>query len=77
MMRRLHTEKVPISARRDQADLESLFGEEAAAEVLRFIKNTKVGRPLVKEENKDDYWDVEQLDQESGKEEVMVADGGQ
>jgi hypothetical protein len=55
MMRGLRARKAPISAMRDRADLETLFGEEATAEVLRFIENTEVGRPLVKEENREDY----------------------
>jgi hypothetical protein len=42
-----------------QCNLETLFGEKATAEVLRFIENTEVGRPPVKEENREDYWDIE------------------
>jgi hypothetical protein len=59
IMRGLCAGKVPISAMRDRADLETLFGEKATAEVLRFIENTEVGRPPVKEENREDYWDIE------------------
>jgi hypothetical protein len=77
MMRGLRARKVPISAMRDRADLETLFGEEATAEVLRFIENTEVGRPPVKEENREDYWDIEQLDQRSDRAEVISEDGGE
>ena len=59
----MRAEEIVISARRDQADLESLFRDVATRAVLRFIENTEVGRPMTKEENKDDYWDVERLDQ--------------
>jgi hypothetical protein len=77
MMRGLRARKVPISAMRDRADLETLFGEEATAEVLRFIENTEVGQPPVKEENREDYWDIEQLDQRSDGAEVISEDGGE
>jgi hypothetical protein len=77
MMRGLHARKVPINAMRDRADLETLFEEEATAEVLRFIESTEVGRPQVKEENREDYWDIEQLDQRSDGAEVIPEDGGE
>lgn len=77
MIRGLRVRKVHISAMRDRADLETLFGEEATAEVLRFIENTEVGQPPVKEENREDYWDIEQLDQRSDGAEVISEDGGE
>jgi hypothetical protein len=77
MMRGLRARKVPVSAMRDRADLETLFGEEATTEVLQFIENTEVGRPPVKEENREDYWDIEQLDQRSDGAEVISEDGGE
>jgi hypothetical protein len=77
MMRGMRAERVTISARRDSADLENLFGETAAEEVLRFIGNTEVGRPMTKEENRDDCWDIEQLDQRSEEAEVIPEDGGE
>jgi hypothetical protein len=77
MMRGLCAGKVPISAMRDRADLETLFGEKATAEVLRFIENTEVGRPPVKEKNREDCWDIEQLDQRSDGAEVISEDGGE
>jgi len=43
--------------------LESLFRDEATKEVLRFIGNSEVGRPMTREENRDDYWGIERLDQ--------------
>lgn len=76
MMRGLRAREIPISAMRDEADLQTLLGEAATAEVPRFIGNTEVGRPLVKEENGEDYWDIEQLDQRAEEEEVMVEDDG-
>ena len=65
----------PIIARRDRADLETLSREEATAVVLRFVENTEVSRPLVKEENKDDYWDIDKLDQREEEEELMEGGG--
>lgn len=62
MMRGMRAMEIPISAMRDEVDLMTMFGEAATAEVLRFIGNTEVGRPLVKEGNKEDYWDIKQLD---------------
>ena len=55
MMRRMRAEEIFISARRDQADLWSLFRGVATRAVLRFIGNTEVGRLMAKEENRDDY----------------------
>jgi hypothetical protein len=77
MIRGMRAERVCISPRRDSADLENLFGEEAIKEVLRFIGNTEVGRPMTKEENRDDYWDIEQLDHRSDEVEVIPEDGGE
>jgi hypothetical protein len=76
MLRELRAKKVLISARRDQADLKTLFGAEATAEVLWFIDNTEVGRRLIKEENSDDSWDIESLDRSANEEEVRVDSGG-
>ena len=63
LLRGMRAEDIANSARRDRADLESLFRDVATKEVLRFIGNSEVGRPMTKEENKDDYWDIERLDQ--------------
>ena len=76
-MRGMRAEEVTISARRDRADLESLFRDEATKEVLRFIGNTEVGRPMTKEGNRDDYWDIEKLDQRSSEVEVVSENGGE
>ena len=57
--------------------MESLFRDETVKEVLRFIGNTEVGRPMTKEENRDDYWDVERLDQRLDEAEVISEDGGE
>jgi hypothetical protein len=32
---------------------------------------------MIKEENRDDYWDIEQLDQRSEEAEVIPEDGGE
>lgn len=77
MMRGMRAERIFISARRDGADLESLYGEEATKAVLQFIGNTEVGRPLTKDGNRDDYWDIEQLDRRSEEGEVISDDGGE
>jgi hypothetical protein len=76
MLRELRAKKVLISARRDQADLKTLFGAEAISEVLRFIDNTEVGRRLIKEGDSDDSWDIERLDRSADEEEARVDNGG-
>ena len=76
-MRGLRAREIPISATRDEVDLMTMFGEAATAEVLRFIGNTEVGRPLIKEGNKEDWWDIEQLDRRAEEEEVMVGNEGE
>ena len=68
---------IVISARRDQADLQNLFRDETTKEVLRFIENTEVGRPMTKEENRDDYWDIGRLDQSSDDAGILSEDGGE
>jgi hypothetical protein len=77
MMRGMRAREIPISAMRDEVDLMTMFVEAATAEVLRFIENTDVGRPLIKEGNKEDYWDIEQLDRRAEEDEVMVGDEGE
>jgi hypothetical protein len=77
LLRGMRAEDIAISARRDRADLESLFRDEATKEVLRFIGNTEVGRPMAKEENRDDYWDIERLDQRSDEAGSITEDGGE
>ena len=74
-MRRMRAEEIFISARRDQADLWSLFRGVATRAVLRFIGNTEVGRPMTKEENRDDYWDIERRDQALDEGEGILRDG--
>jgi len=59
MMRGMRTREIPISAMRDEVDLITMFGEAATAEVLRFFGNTEVCRPLIREGNKEDYWNIE------------------
>jgi hypothetical protein len=75
LLRGMRAEEIIISARRDQADLESLFRDVATRAVLRFIGNTEVGRPMTKEENRDDYWDMERLDQALDEGEGILRDG--
>ena len=77
LLREMRAEEIVISARRDQADLESLFRDVATKEVLRFIENTEVGRPMTKEENRDDYWDIGRLDQSSDGLGMISEDGGE
>ena len=36
-----------------------------------------VGRPMTKEENREDYWDIEQLDHRSEEAAVIPEDGGE
>jgi hypothetical protein len=75
LSRGIRAEEIIISARRDQADLESLFRDVATRAVLRFIENTEVGRPMAKEEDRDDYWDIERLDQSSDEAEMTSKEG--
>lgn len=77
MMRGLPAREIPISAMRDEVDLMTMFGEAATAEVLRFIGNTEVGRPLIKEGNKEDYWNIEQLDRRAEEEEETLGEDGE
>lgn len=77
MMRGLHGEEITISARRDRVDLESLFRDEATKAVLRFIGNTEVGRPMAKEENRDDYWEIARLDHSSDEMGMISEDVGE
>jgi hypothetical protein len=61
MLRRLDSDKLTISSRRDRTDLEVLFREGATTAVLRFIEKTEVGKKLTSEKNKYDLWDVDRL----------------
>ena len=76
-LRGMRAEEIFISARRDRADLDSLFKDVATRAVLRFIENTEVGRPMTTEENRDDYWDIERLDQSSDEVGMISEDGGE
>jgi hypothetical protein len=61
MLRRLDSDKLTISSRRDRTDLEVLFREGATTAVLRFIEKAEVGKKLTSETNKYDLWDVDRL----------------
>jgi hypothetical protein len=54
MLRRLDSDKLTISLRRDRTDLEVLFREGATTAVLRFIEKTEVDKKLTSETNKYD-----------------------
>lgn len=75
LLRGVRAEEIVISARRDQADLESLFRDVATRAVLHFIGDTEVGRPMTKEEDRADYWDIERLDQNSEEAGMISEDG--
>jgi hypothetical protein len=75
MLRRLDSDKLTISLRRDRTDLEVLFGEGATTAVLRFIEKTEVGKKLTSETNKYDLWDVDRLGRYDD-EEAMEHGGG-
>jgi hypothetical protein len=68
-------EKVFISGRRDRRDLKTLFGDEATAEVLRYIDNTEAGKRLAKEEKSNDSWDIERLDRSADEGNVTLEAG--
>jgi hypothetical protein len=61
MLRRLDSDKLTTSLRRDRTDLEVLFREGATTAVLWFIEKTEVGKKLTSETNKYDLWDVDRL----------------
>jgi hypothetical protein len=75
MLQQLRARKSFISERRDQRDLETLFGDEATAEVIRYIDNTEAGKRLVKEENSNDSWDIERLDRSADEGDVTLEAG--
>jgi ribonuclease HI len=74
MLRRLRSDKLTISSRRDWTDVEALFREEATKAVLGFIESTEVGKRLEKGMNKDDLWDVDRLDRNEGEDEMDTGD---
>jgi hypothetical protein len=75
MLRQLRAKKVFISERRDRRDLKTLFGDEATAEVLRYIDNTEAGKRLAKEEKSNDSWDIERLDRSADEGDVTLEAG--
>jgi len=75
MLRKLRAKKVAISGRREQADLRTLFADEAITEVLQFIGNTEVGKKLTGDANKNDSWDIERLGRSADEEDRMLGDG--
>ena len=77
MLRKLRARKVSISGRRDQADLKTLFADEAIKEVLQFIDDTEVGKKPAGDANKNDSWDVERLDWSAEEEDRMLKDGSE
>jgi hypothetical protein len=60
---------------RDRTDLKTLSGDEATAEVLRYIDNTEAGKRLAKEGNGDDSWDIERLDRRVDERDVTLEAG--
>lgn len=75
MLRRLSSDKLTISSRRDRTDMEALFLEEATTAVLRFIETTEVGKKLENGMNKYDLWDVDRLGQNDGEDEIDTGRG--
>jgi hypothetical protein len=55
--------------------VETLFGDDATVEVLRYIDNTEVGKRLAKEGNSDDSWDIESLDRSADEGDVTLEAG--
>jgi hypothetical protein len=54
MLRRLSSDRLSISLRRDWIDLNTLSAEGAITAVLQFIESTEVGKRLSDNTNKDD-----------------------
>jgi hypothetical protein len=69
MLQKLRAAKNAISVRRDEADLETLFKEDAMMATLQFIEATEVGKKLTEEPNEDDSWDIDRLDRDIDDEE--------
>jgi hypothetical protein len=68
MFQKLKAARIMISARRDHADLETLFKEGAMTISLRFIEITGVGGKLTEETNECDSWDIDLLDRDGEEE---------
>jgi hypothetical protein len=64
ILRRLSSNKVSISFRRDSTDLEAVFTEGAITAVLQFVESTEVGKRLSDDTNKGDSWDIHRLDRD-------------
>jgi len=75
MLQKLRSDKLMISPRRDWADLEVLFREEATTAVLGFIESTEVGKRLENGMNKDDLWDIDRLDHNNGEDAMDIGNG--
>lgn len=75
MLQKLRARNVEISRRRDQADLITLFIEDAIIEVLQFINNTEVEMKLARDANKSDSQDIERLDRSEDEANGTLEDG--
>jgi hypothetical protein len=75
MLRKLSSDKLTISSRRDRTDMEALFREEATTAVLRFIETTEVGKKLKNGMNKYDLWGDDRLGQNEGEDEMDTGGG--
>jgi hypothetical protein len=63
MLSTLASTKAKISARMNEQDLETLFGEASIKTVLRFIDSTPVGKRVeAYDAQRIDEWDIELLD---------------
>jgi hypothetical protein len=63
MLSTLASTKAKISARMNEQDLETLFGEASIKTVLRFIDSTSVGKRVeAYDAQRIDEWDIELLD---------------
>jgi hypothetical protein len=56
------TTLVRVSDIQGRTDLETLFGEDAMLDVLRFVESTGVDKKLTDGTNKCDSWKIERLD---------------
>lgn len=62
MLQKLKIRRTTAGEIQEQTHLETLFGDAATIEVLRFIESTDVGKRLTDDTQKSDLWDVERLD---------------
>lgn len=75
MLRILTAKDITLSETPDRRNLMTLFEDRAIADMLEFIEKTAIVKRLGTETYNVDSWDVERLDQSSGREDGAMEDG--